>query len=153
MFLETQRHVQILNQIIEFHLRIGWDFFQMSSMRNFFFFIIIIMWFFRYLVTILFTSHYYWQSLESNCGGKFFNVDPSNAKCSNGLQAYHQVRIIIKKKTTWVSACIFHKLTSLFVFEFLVYLRDIHRADFITKLQSRLCLSRHIRNLTKYQNQ
>ncbi|KAL0874672.1 hypothetical protein Bca101_024377 [Brassica carinata] len=30
------------------------------------------------------------ESLDSNCGGKFFNVDPSNAKCSNGLQAYHQ---------------------------------------------------------------
>ncbi|KAH0936719.1 hypothetical protein HID58_004180 [Brassica napus] len=30
------------------------------------------------------------ESLERNCGGKFFNVDPSNAKCSNGLLAYHQ---------------------------------------------------------------
>uniref|UniRef100_M4EIL2 Serine carboxypeptidase-like 19 n=1 Tax=Brassica campestris TaxID=3711 RepID=M4EIL2_BRACM len=30
------------------------------------------------------------ESLERNCGGKFFNVDPSNAKCSNGLQAYDQ---------------------------------------------------------------
>ncbi|CAN6838822.1 unnamed protein product [Brassica oleracea var. botrytis] len=30
------------------------------------------------------------ESLERNCGGKFFNVDPSNAKCSNGLLAYHR---------------------------------------------------------------
>ncbi|KAF8049049.1 hypothetical protein N665_2317s0008 [Sinapis alba] len=30
------------------------------------------------------------ESLERNCGGKFYNVDPSNAKCSNGLQAYLQ---------------------------------------------------------------
>ncbi|KAG2279515.1 hypothetical protein Bca52824_050735 [Brassica carinata] len=30
------------------------------------------------------------KSLERNCGGKFFNVDPSNAKCSNGLLAYHR---------------------------------------------------------------
>ncbi|KAF3537527.1 hypothetical protein F2Q69_00018612 [Brassica cretica] len=30
------------------------------------------------------------ESLERNCGGKFFNVDPSNTKCSNGLLAYHQ---------------------------------------------------------------
>ncbi|CAB89366.1 carboxypeptidase-like protein [Arabidopsis thaliana] len=28
------------------------------------------------------------ESLERSCGGKFFNVDPSNARCSNNLQAY-----------------------------------------------------------------
>ncbi|CAN8298885.1 unnamed protein product [Cochlearia groenlandica] len=30
------------------------------------------------------------QSLDRSCGGKFFNVDPSNTKCSNNLQAYDQ---------------------------------------------------------------
>ncbi|ESQ40898.1 hypothetical protein EUTSA_v10015495mg [Eutrema salsugineum] len=30
------------------------------------------------------------ESLERSCGGKFFNVDPSNAKCSNDLQDYDQ---------------------------------------------------------------
>ncbi|CAH8270592.1 unnamed protein product [Arabidopsis lyrata] len=28
------------------------------------------------------------ESLERSCGGKFFNVDPSNKRCSNNLQSY-----------------------------------------------------------------
>ncbi|CAH8321257.1 unnamed protein product [Eruca vesicaria subsp. sativa] len=46
-----------------------------------------------------------YESLERNCGGKFFNVDPSNAKCSNGLQAYHQCISEIYKEHILLPNC------------------------------------------------
>ncbi|KAL9278951.1 Serine carboxypeptidase-like 19 [Arabidopsis thaliana] len=36
------------------------------------------------------------ESLERSCGGKFFNVDPSNARCSNNLQAYDHVKTLYR---------------------------------------------------------
>ncbi|CAA7027114.1 unnamed protein product [Microthlaspi erraticum] len=45
------------------------------------------------------------QSLGKTCGGKFFNVDPSNAKCSNDLQDYHQCIIEIYEEQILLPNC------------------------------------------------
>lgn len=48
-------------------------------------------WFQSFFFSLLF----FMQSLEKSCGGIHINLDPSNEKCLNDLQAYDNVKIII----------------------------------------------------------
>ncbi|CAH2073389.1 unnamed protein product [Thlaspi arvense] len=45
------------------------------------------------------------ESLERSCGGKFFNVDLSNAECSNGLENYQQCISEIYKENILLPNC------------------------------------------------
>ena len=74
------------------------------------------------------------------------DVHPSNAKCVKDLQTYKNVKIIIQTlNLLYLPQTEFQKKKNLpqtnlsfFFFELLVYLGDIHRADFVTKLPRRL---------------
>ena len=80
-----------------------------------FIFINHIIWLLWHLVTIiLFSLLITLQSLERSCGGKFFNVDPSNARCSNNLQAYDHVKTLYRTNHLSILSLIAFSQTNFF---------------------------------------